>query len=60
MEPFDLPFGGLFDFNRDGVMDAAEEFMAYTLINGENMDEEEDKAEDMDLFADMDDDDGDD
>ena len=28
----DLPFGGLFDFNGDGVMDPTEDFIAYSII----------------------------
>ena len=43
----DLPFGGLFDFNGDGVMDPTEDFIAYSIIADE-IDKASGKDEDDD------------
>ena len=46
MEPYELPFGGLFDLNRDGVMDPTEDALAFMvvndLINKDNSDDDDD------------------
>ena len=41
----DLPFGGIFDFNGDGVMDPAEDFIAYSIICGDTADDEDEDDE---------------
>lgn len=43
----DLPFGGLFDFNGDGVMDSIEDFIAYNIVCGD-AGEEDDGEDDED------------